>query len=1592
MVHITQVLLIIFILSGTGMGNTNDNVTYVDGSYYVATYLPDEVGPRLADQGNNDPFAPQVKSLAKVNQIDYFWVNNSAVTPSIWENVTAELNTSVNCDGAHIYIESGYSISMSELTAVCETVDDSIDFIENQLSAEFPDVDGDSKLYILILDLNSRRPVNEAPFGYFRPGDQLNVKNSNQKDMIYFNINRVDHIETLPHELTHLSNYYYNDDEELWLDEGLAQYSQLALFGVPQSTSLDARISWFEKNYTEVKLNWLDYSTGTVRDAQYGSSFLFMWYLSEQYGQSIISDILTSSDTGISSVEAALPAGVSFDEVFRNWLVANYVDDRSQNEKWGYDALDIQVNPVDSCTYSGSSHSFGQKNIDQWSSAYYRIESTADAFDVSLDEDFCVNSIRIATDGKAAVRGFINDPTNTYVNSNTTVTNADKHDETVIVVSGLDDSGNYQLSLDEIGTLENSVPAGGSAIFLIPVEEGSNYSRHGDVFTSVWWESAANIDVELSPVGFTTTVETLPCACSLICEHVGCNCDSTEIWKLEIEDSGMDGGTKYFNLASNYYDGQLDGSHQVHTLPTVLKITPIDMIVEDESDTIQFDVEILDGNISFSYTPFTAPTAQNFEVSIGGVAAESITMVSLSQSTYRLTVDPAQYNPGRHDLEVSFTYSKFGVSNTASTNENDLILNQGDGLADIALVIDSSGSMSWNDPNNLRKMAARLFVDLANDDDQIAVVDFDGSAHLRAALCNVGNNRNSLKSAINAIDSSGSTNIGVGLSTGYNQLNGANAISTHTKTAILLSDGASSYPSSTVNSYISKGWPVYTIAHSDDADENLMRGIAQATGGEYYKTKASSLIMETYLRIRRDISEIYQLQRKQGIISSGESVEESITIDNSVDATDIILYWANLGLMSMASSTERLEFLDENETENGLDYVEKSNIVTSSTSGNELSLVLYYPNGTEVSLNSSSLTGTDDPEIRYVCSDDYVVYKIQKQLPGNWTYNITSVSEDTQEYSLFVHANTSIRFEATIDKTECSTGEQVKINANLYNSTAGIEDAIVTAHLILPDQTTCNIHLNDQGNGNYEGSTGYIMQEGTYEILVEAIKDDVVRQEILEFDLVPIKVNFHADPTFGFFPLTVNYTDLSTAGSQWKWDINGDNIIDYSTQNVNHTYEKPGIYTVSLSVGNNDSYVTETKPYFIQVFDPEGLVNGEFETGDFYGWTINTDKMGYYCYNNYEISEEHKYSGNYGCELHVKCTESADYGESSVSLKQHTNLTGVDAINFSHQLTYANEDYVFSALTFYVDSDMTVIPRSHNMWRQASIDVSDYSGEHEIMIVLKAIRFQGTGPEVKVAIDDISLVLAQKDWNPWNDYDSEDGQFVTSSEVQEALRCRISATPAPFTGAEITEARVNLLIDYWLNVLEMPEGADTVPLITANRTISSYNVTPNSSFSVRVDSVIDMASDQHISSLELDEDLPTDWDISSGVNSGWTFDNSTATWLYSSTISGRANLSIEYDVIIPSNLTGGIYNISGFVSAYEVSDTEIGGDSEVYVMDDWNPWNDYDSENGRYISLSEASDAVFYWQSGYPIPRTNHVLSSDKISLIVTCWQYHLPM
>lgn len=83
-----------------------------------------------------------------------------------------------------------------------------------------------------------------------------------------------------------------------------------------------------------------------------------------------------------------------------------------------------------------------------------------------------------------------------------------------------------------------------------------------------------------------------------------------------------------------------------------------------------------------------------------------------------------------------------------------------------------------------------------------------------------------------------------------------------------------------------------------------------------------------------------------------------------------------------------------------------------------------------------------------------------------------------------------------------------------------------------------------------------------------------------------------SSPTGCNLPQTINFTDMSTFGTNaWQWDVDGDGIIDYTTQNPSHTYTNAGSYTVTLIAANTNGSDTIVKQSFVSVGTvPTGIV------------------------------------------------------------------------------------------------------------------------------------------------------------------------------------------------------------------------------------------------------------------------------------------------------------------------------------------------------------------------------------------------------------------
>ena len=171
---------------------------------------------------------------------------------------------------------------------------------------------------------------------------------------------------------------------------------------------------------------------------------------------------------------------------------------------------------------------------------------------------------------------------------------------------------------------------------------------------------------------------------------------------------------------------------------------------------------------------------------------------------------------------------------------------EGNGMTgiDVVFVVDSSGSMSSNDRNKIRIQAVKQFIDKLGENDRGAVVDFDGSSRVYQTFTS---DHDLLYSAINRVDSSGGTSLSAGMSSAINLFTNSDYTRTDAyKYIVFLTDGDGDYSSSYTTSASNNNIVVYTVGLGSGVRENVLKNIANGTGGKYYFASTASNLPDIY--------------------------------------------------------------------------------------------------------------------------------------------------------------------------------------------------------------------------------------------------------------------------------------------------------------------------------------------------------------------------------------------------------------------------------------------------------------------------------------------------------------------------------------------------------------------------------------------------------------------------------------------------------------------------------------------------------------------------------------------------------------------------
>ncbi|WP_277408744.1 vWA domain-containing protein [Lacrimispora xylanisolvens] len=200
-------------------------------------------------------------------------------------------------------------------------------------------------------------------------------------------------------------------------------------------------------------------------------------------------------------------------------------------------------------------------------------------------------------------------------------------------------------------------------------------------------------------------------------------------------------------------------------------------------------------------------------------------------------------------LAVLLCFAFLSVTFPVSAEE---IASKKNGL-DVMFVMDYSGSMKTNDPDHTGVGMVKAFVDTVHSADiRIGFVAYNDQIVTSAAPASVKSqeDRDALKSLMDASGYSGNTDIGLGLSYAFG-LSGPE--SGRKRMVVLISDGESDLKGSktgrtletsnadlknTIEACKSQGVPVYTVAFGKyDGNKEILKDIAGQTGGQNYSVE-----------------------------------------------------------------------------------------------------------------------------------------------------------------------------------------------------------------------------------------------------------------------------------------------------------------------------------------------------------------------------------------------------------------------------------------------------------------------------------------------------------------------------------------------------------------------------------------------------------------------------------------------------------------------------------------------------------------------------------------------------------------------------------
>ena len=301
-----------------------------------------ELALQLKPQTTDIPAVVNAKPPTfKVGDKSAFWVSNSDTDEH--HSVTATLKY-LN-DRVYVWVDDTAKLSDADLKKsadrfATQTYPTNREFFGSELT---PGVDNDPRLHIL-----HARGMGKYVAGYYSSADEysrLVNPYSNEKEMFYISAdsnnakpNSTFYDGTLAHEFQHMIHWANDRNEDSWVNEGMSELASYLNGFDPGG----ADAAYMAKPDTQLT-TWSDPSIGNAE--HYGASYLFMQYFLDRFGENLTKAVVASKENGVTGFNDALTkAGRTerFNDIFADWVIANYLNRRDADPEGRYGYKDIK--------------------------------------------------------------------------------------------------------------------------------------------------------------------------------------------------------------------------------------------------------------------------------------------------------------------------------------------------------------------------------------------------------------------------------------------------------------------------------------------------------------------------------------------------------------------------------------------------------------------------------------------------------------------------------------------------------------------------------------------------------------------------------------------------------------------------------------------------------------------------------------------------------------------------------------------------------------------------------------------------------------------------------------------------------------------------------------------------------------------------------------------------------------------------------------------------------------------------------------------------------------------------------------------------